>query len=43
MKKETFLDIIKNITPKQLNKLIEENGKVKLVPLFIHLDQENNK
>lgn len=43
MKKEDFLKKITNVTPQQLNKIIEEKGKKpKLIDIFVKVE-ENKK
>lgn len=35
MKKDDFLEDLKKLSIEQINKFIENKGKVKLIPLFI--------
>lgn len=44
MEKESFLKLITNLSPQELNKLIEEKGKKpRLIPLFKKVDEEIKK
>lgn len=44
MVKEDFLRKLTNITPQQLNKIIEEKGKKpKLINVFVKVEDKNNK
>ncbi len=44
MKKDTFLEFLKNSSERDLNKVIKEKGKpAKLIPCIIFLDKKNDK
>lgn len=43
MEKESFLKLITNLSPQELNKLIEEKGKKpRLIPLFRKVEENKN-
>lgn len=43
MDRETFLEILTNHTPKEINEIIEQKGKRKLMNALISIEEDENE